>query len=388
MTRLCARPRTLVATLLLTALGHSSFCGGADEAAASRRDIHFVLEDEPYVAEMDGDSEDLYYAAVVRGFASLLLSAANQGTIVAPLDTSGLRSIAFMDSSPSGKRLRELTKDPSTRHQLRSKLLDDYDPRLTPPDGQHVLCSGHLSHVVTMLETEMRRFNNTGGNVGQSWNHFVQARDAANPPLQEYAFLAPSVEEAKQNAADFLNVYDQGFVPWLRRLIEQQKAALTKSRDGARAELTERDKKIAAASGGLEGLEAFDPHAVSDLKVKRTLLKVELAGVKARLSAMEEKLKDNELGSSTRAKLVDLKVSADIDLASLAAQQKVLDELIDGQQRLAEVARLRLGRRQSADRIQSAEAGLPRCDEILADLKPFRLVDDTVVIRPLRLHKK
>lgn len=245
-----------------------------------------------------------------------------------------------------------------------------------------------------MLENQMNTYRDAQGDYrgdpGALLGHFRVARDLSREPLQEYALLAPSVEEAKQRSEDFLHVYDRGLVPWLQKLIEAEKAALKTARDEAQPKLAEIDKKIDIASREVDGVEGLGEQAISDLKVKRTLLKVELAGVKARLSAIEGKLKPmgSETPEATRGKLADLKVTAEIDLASLAAQQKVLDELIDGQRRLAQIAHLRQVRTPYASRIENADEGLPRCDEILAELKLFQLVDDTVVIRPLRFHVK
>lgn len=71
----------------------------------------------------------------------------------------------------------------------------------------------------------------------------------------------------------------------------------------------------------------------------------------------------------------------------MAAQQKVLDELIDGQRRLHELGVLRHQKLLSLQNtVREAENELPRCEEILADLIPFQLVDDTVVIRPLTIE--
>jgi hypothetical protein len=251
-----------------------------------------------------------------------------------------------------------------------------------------VAVRGPLANAVQLLRGGDGGRRNFWSASGGFWNQFTPAREA-RPPLQEYTLVAPSVEEAKQFAEDFLHAYDEGFVPWLQKSVEEGKAALEKSRDEARPKLIDLDKRIAAASREVEGVEYLDPQAMSDLKVKRTLLKVELAGVKARVSSIEEKLKE---GLQARRpvefvdKLTDLKVSADIEQASLAAQQKVLDELLDGQRRLAEIARLRNERNPYAEQIKTADEGLPRCDEILADLKPFQLVDETVVIRPLRFR--
>ncbi|HVA47451.1 MAG TPA: hypothetical protein VNH11_13865 [Pirellulales bacterium] len=64
----------------------------------------------------------------------------------------------------------------------------------------------------------------------------------------------------------------------------------------------------------------------------------------------------------------------------------MLDELIDGQRRLAELAQLKNQIQPLKAAIETADEGLKRCNAILADAKPFDLVDDTVVIRPVRFQ--
>ncbi|HVC98336.1 MAG TPA: hypothetical protein VND64_31995 [Pirellulales bacterium] len=112
------------------------------------------------------------------------------------------------------------------------------------------------------------------------------------------------------------------------------------------------------------------------------LLKVDLAGVEARLGAIKKTSSNN---SDVEARLEELKITAEIDLASLAAQQQLLDEMIDGQRQLRELSQLRkkqLG--PVTDQVNFADSGIQRCDEILADLIPFALVNETVVIRPVK----
>jgi hypothetical protein len=382
---------TLIACLLFSYCIRTPSSLSANEPAAAARSIHFVLEDEPFIAAIPENYPaigDLHFAAVVRGFAPSLLSDATgsgNGALV-PLSGDSLAQMATLDLSAAGARLRKLL-NPSKGdrwHKFRSKLIDDYPAEVAPKDGAHVAFRGYLGNVVSTLQTAQRP-----SNISESWNLWTEAREMERVPLQEYALLAPSVEEAKQFAEDFLHTYDQGFVPWLRKFVEEQKADLQKSRNEAQAKLAEIDKKIAAASREVEGVEELGQLAISDLKVKRTLLKVELAGVMARISTIEQKLKESAQENwavEVEYKLTELKVSADIDLASLAAQKKVLDEVIDAQRRLAGIANLRQERRPYANPIQAADKGLPRCDEILADLKPFELIDDSVVIRPLRFR--
>jgi len=225
------------------------------------------------------------------------------------------------------------------------------------------------------------RMKSRSSNQLQSF--FAPAREVDRPPLQEYVFWAPSVEEAQGLARDFLDFYDRGFLGWLRELAEDQKARLTASRRDAAPKLADLELRAAEQEEKLEGVERLDDPALSDLKVKRMLLKVDLAGVKARLQAIDKKMVT--VAVAIRTRLSDLKITAEIDLASLAAQQQLLDELIDGQRQLRELSEFRYKHLAPVkDLVHMADVGIERCDEILADLIPFALVNETVVIRPMK----
>jgi hypothetical protein len=374
----------IVGCTLLSCSVRGSLSARAEEAEPAQRNIQFVLKDEPYVAQMPDDyqpQENLRYAAIVRGFAPLLLSdlGGADGPSLQPLDAMGLSAIAWLDSSRSGARLRELMERDLLSHQFRPALIHDYGSDIAAPRGPHVAAHGHFANMINSLNTKPHA-------PFYCWEKFTPAQETPRSPLQEYALLATSVEEAKQLTGDFLHAYDQGFVPWLRKLCQEQKVTLERSRDEHERKAAELDKKIASLAGEIEGIESLSEQAISDLKVKRTLLKVELAGVDARMAAIERKLKEAEGAPQLGSKLVDLKVSADIEHAGLAAQQKVLDEAINGQQRLREFSQLQ-GERVGRPRwMRTAAEGLPRLDEVLADLKPFQLINDTVEIRPLRFR--
>src|SRR6185437_5078327 len=111
--------------------------------------------------------------------------------------------------------------------------------------------------------------------------------------------------------------------------------------------------------------------------------------IKARVDTISDKLKELDKKDPAvqsrrrRDQLIDLKVTADIDLASLAAQQEVLDELLDGQRLLAELNSKRSRLRLLRERTEGLERNITICDALLADLMPFQLINDTVVIRPV-----
>ncbi|HEV7224721.1 MAG TPA: hypothetical protein VGN42_18565 [Pirellulales bacterium] len=372
-----------------------------------------MLKDEPWVVKLGEDrpsgtaiggagrnasaderlTKRFAYAAVVRGFAPLLIAKDNSLPGKSrPLNEYGLRQLArYSNSTEAAARLFkfavaavergasvQVAGEPTGPSWLQSRFVVDYDDRIQPTPRKHV--EPQMDFVTTLQEiqeTRTRIFTDL----------FELAPEVARPPLQEYAFLAGSVEDAKRLAKDFLDVYDLGFLPMVEKRARSEKANYIKGRDERAPRLAEMEQQDAAAERELEGVEELDQGAVSDLKVKRALLKVELAGVEARLTAIEAKLKKMDSRDTTGPRLLELKVAADIDLASLAAQRKVLDQLIDGQHRLAELAQFRQNKlRPLQTRAEHAARNIQRCDEILADLIPFQLVDDSVVIRPVKFE--
>ena len=374
-------------------------------AVAAPREIKFVLEDEPTVATIDvddnfGNAQGLVqqantsfrYQAIVRGFAPILelgSSSQNQKLDTSPLEIGDVFQLASFGRSAAARRLREFA---GTRYfgaqaygrpvtpQFDARLIFDYDDRVRPVTGKHVSIDNGFSMAFTRRE-------------GFSWSVNVGrihlAPEGARPGLQEYMFGAASVEEAKQLAKDFLDVYDHAFLPQATKLVEDARAELAPERDRAAPRVAELKQRIAAAEKDLEGVEQLGETALSDLKVKRSLLKVELAGIEARLSAIDEKLAklDRLDQEGLYSRLLELKISADVDLASLAAQRKAIDQLIDGQRRLVEVAVLRKKELEPWEvRERHGSSGVKQCDAILSDLVPFQLIDDTVVIRPVKFE--
>ncbi|HVX62701.1 MAG TPA: hypothetical protein VHC19_18935 [Pirellulales bacterium] len=392
--------------------------GEAAPESRRQRELKVVLEEAPWVVDIedalqgrgrfgntasDGQfrkklcdqlAGQLPHAAIVRGFAPILEWAEmlDGETVFHPLAANDVQRLAAFRSSPASERLRETVYGrpgsgpfyptfsfPGERRLLfQARLTADFDDSIRPRQRKHVgFAQSDVFHTAFYRRTEKSPWRL---NISQVSSAPADAR----PLLQEYAFLAPSVEEAKQAAQDFLDVYNHDFLPLAVELAEDAKAGLVAAQGETAPQLAELRKQVRAVEEQLEGVEELSAAAVSDLKVKRSLLKVELAGVEARRAAIEAKLKE---GEGPAARLIEMKVAADIDLAGLAAQRKVLDAMIDGQSRLAELAQLREQKiRPLQERADSNARYIRRCDELLADLIPFQLVDDSIIIRPTKFE--
>lgn len=374
-----------------------------DESPA--RQIKFVLEDKPLEFEAPVELRNAmgvimlpkgtFYAAVVRGYAPLLVDTDRQGQSTA----SGFQAVGMLTvnhSTPAAKRLGGLMKKhsgPDWQFRFRSRVAEEATAASDAPRLKHAVFNNKLFDFLAGSNVA-----NPGNDVDMQLDRFNLAKQGTRTPLQEYDFVAGTIENAKQVAQDFLAVHDEIFVRRLVEATKQAKMELSAARDKLAPKLDEANEQYAAAERELKGVEPLAEAAVNDLKVKRTLLKVELAGIKARVKTIsgkllelseEERLEQGKpLPTRRRDQLVDLKVTADIDLASLAAQQDVLDDLIDGQRRLVDLNASRGKRDQLQNRMEHIDRNLPICDALLADLIPFQLVNDTIVIRPVKFVAK
>jgi hypothetical protein len=295
------------------------------------------------------------------------------------IEPNGLQALSSFVKSPASKRIERYlaarAKEHSFFYAFRGTNIDDYDAGVVePPPGKHVSFSPQVGFAIAGLK-----------NPSFDWGIFAPARELEHPPLQEYVFLAQSVEEAQSVARDFLELYDDGLLGRLRKLAHDGKERFTGERDEEAPKLADLTKLVVKEAKRLEGVEPLGEAAFSDLKVKRTLLKVDLAGVKARLKVIDKKLNGEPPPEGTiLTRLSDLKVTAEIDLASLAAQQQSLDDLIDDQNRLSKLVRMQIQQSQVRNIVTKAESVVEISDEILADLLPFQLVNETVEIRPVK----
>jgi hypothetical protein len=359
------------------------------KAEAPARQIKFVLEDEPLVFEvpsvpgLSGKTqlpEGTFYVAVVRGYAPMLIG--NQGQGFHAVGQQNLRILTMPQSTPAAKRFGAFMDDYGHGRRpfrFQSRLVEDATTANDLAPVKHVVL-----HDINFIDM----FNSVAGNANLQLESFRLAEPGTPTPLQEYDFAAGTIEDAKRIAQDFLTVHDENYVRRLIAATQKTKAVVTAARDEVAPKVAEAAEQMAVAEAELKGVEPL-AEAVNDLKVKRTLLKVELAGIKARINTISEKLTNlDKPGQAPRGRrydqLVDLKVTAEIDLASLAAEQEVLDELLDGQRRLGELNSKRPRLKALRERMEGLERNLSICDALLADLIPFQLVNDTIVIRPVK----
>jgi hypothetical protein len=205
-----------------------------------------------------------------------------------------------------------------------------------------------------------------------------------------YRVLGATPEQVQQRTRAFVDVLDRGII----EPIQQQLLAIKTKHETELAESrksdTEARREIAELSRQLKDAEVLDVQVINDLRTQRRLLEVDLAGVKARVQACAEILK-RELPESRREQVENLKLTAEIELAGLDARQQRIETIIDQSQKaLALNSRLNSARAASANAWSSAERSeknVARYAQTIRTYGPLRLLDETIVIRPVQWQK-
>lgn len=215
--------------------------------------------------------------------------------------------------------------------------------------------------------------------------------ESSDPNLSQFErhlrLLGTSPEEAEERARAFLSILDLG----LSRPVQ---VALFKERVKHCASLAETNEKILATSTSSEKLTAmlksydeYTPDLLAGLRVQQLQMEVDLAGVKARISACDRLLANKDVGKDRLRQIEDAKVAAEIELAGFEARRAKAAEFVSKVKerneltsKLEQAQRTTSGLRIEQDRFVKWIKGI---DEEIAAFAPVRLVDDRVTIHPL-----
>jgi hypothetical protein len=216
-----------------------------------------------------------------------------------------------------------------------------------------------------------------------------------------FRILAPTAELARERAEALVQILDRSIrLPLLEKLKNQASASaealamFQEQLPAAVAKMKELDEEVFATK------ESYvDAEELKRLTTERRLLDVDLAGIRARIDAAEEIIariggeggRGPEGGIRRRIEqLEDIKVTAEIDLAGLAARRKVLDEMIQaGKDREALVAK----RNDSHKAVDMLDSNIDQLQSKLQNYRNtlttyskslFALKDNKIVIHPIK----
>ena len=212
----------------------------------------------------------------------------------------------------------------------------------------------------------------------------------------QFRILAPTEQLARDRAETLVRMLDRAIA---LPLIEHFQTAMSE-----RAESLETlNPKLAAAEAAAQQLNeqfedvkesAVDADELKRLTTERRLLDVDLAGIRARIDAAEEiiaKLKGQPRETLRRIEqLEDIKITAEIDLAGLAARRKVLDQMINDGKKREDLAYKLVQSRDALNDLERSERRITselqeyRDAFIVYSEKLFALKDHKIVIRPIQ----
>jgi len=211
---------------------------------------------------------------------------------------------------------------------------------------------------------------------------------AVERSLKRFEILAPTEEKARGLASTLLVLFDQGLTRQFQIHMHKSKRAAEGHLEVKRKELKEADRESGQLQKQLETPVVVDLDSLAELRTQRHLLSVDLAGAKARVLAAERFLEMKTALRQGREHVENLKITAEIELAGLAARQQALDSLIKtGEERVDLQNRAKLSRRRVDEAehwVAQYEEALSNADEAIELLGPFRLRDGKVVIRPVK----
>jgi hypothetical protein len=218
-----------------------------------------------------------------------------------------------------------------------------------------------------------------------------RAQSIEQQNVMTYRILAATPERTKELTHALLALLDHGIIEPIQEHLKELKEGAEKELAERRANLPAAQKELQALEEQLKHAEVLDTQTMNDLKTQRRLLQVDLAGVKARVAACEQLL-GARLTDSRKEQVENIKIAAEIELAGLAARQKTIDAIIGEGQRVHE---LRDQRQRAVAKVNSLQQTIRSAEQTIADYTqtiqtygPFRLVDDKVVIRPIKWEAK
>jgi len=264
-----------------------------------------------------------------------------------------------------------------------------------PERGMEYFGAEYFAQVAAMIpkeklpaDTLLSSFTKGPGKVP-----FLEISDRKQPGktegyLLEFQILAPTEDEARELASTMLFLFDQGLIRPVQIQLHKSKRAAEEQLEEMRKEHQEAKDEYGQLHEKIRAPVLVNTDSLAELRTQRHLLAVDLAGAKARVLAAERFLETEKALGQDREHIENLKITAEIELAGLAARQEALDSLIRaGEQRIELQHRYSkaVSRSNQASRsVSKYEEWLSKAEEAIELLGPFRLHGGKVVIRPVK----
>ncbi len=147
----------------------------------------------------------------------------------------------------------------------------------------------------------------------------------------QFRILAPTEESAKQRALALIWLPKEAVSQPLQKQLREDLDAQQEHLPALQQQLEGSVESLATLQKKVESVEDIEADELSRLKTERRLLDVDVAGQRGRIGAVEEAIaryKGEGTSSDRIRRLEDIKITAEIELVSLAARREAFGKLI------------------------------------------------------------
>lgn len=380
------KPSMILAAAVTVCLSAAALqAPAAEEPAASRPappELKFEMSQTPYPGERLGGPRDNRFVLIVRvRMPEAALHALTRGL-------PGMVDLTPKQDLPSEK-IRELLREGTGIGYIRVLQMGgrpgyqspSYGPSPRESTRYRPRPAGHGP--APAAPAQVRSAGRIGVGPGRP-----ASPAAGREVICEFALVAPTVQQLKELMQALLTVYE---VAWAR----SEQRALRDRLEADRKELAELQPQLDEANRGrqalkekVEALPDIPAKTVDDLKTKGWLLEVELAGVRARLEAARELIK-NVPEEHPRDQIELMRAAAQVDLAGLLGQRERVRKLLEeaaarhaAQRKVDEhnsrFSGIRFREKHLKDSIRSNEATLAA-----GAFNPLEVIGNRATIRPI-----
>jgi hypothetical protein len=144
----------------------------------------------------------------------------------------------------------------------------------------------------------------------------------------EFQIMARDKASAEKLAAGLLHILDWGVSRPIQLSLWEERELWDREITRIQSEQERTRKELAETQTKLDESKDFSSESLTDLRTQQRLLQVDIAGAKARGEACDLLLNKGGLSADRSDQILNLKITAEIDLAGLIAKKGVLDELV------------------------------------------------------------
>ena len=207
-----------------------------------------------------------------------------------------------------------------------------------------------------------------------------------------FIVLAPTSERAKELTRAVITLLDCGFsYPMQREFLLKKQPELDKLAT-LRASLSEIETEAAGYEKEMEAFAEYEDvtqEALNGLITQQRLISVDLAGVRARITACTKILAGNDqLRPSQIEQVEQIKITAEIELVGLEARKAAIDSIVgkaaERRDLWNELTEARARGFSVRNRIQSAQSRVDQFESLRGQYEPLPIKGGAISIHPIK----